>query len=167
MISLNPIIDCASDFDLLNYLFSTIWISAILAFGLSLECLIYQVFARSYRVLTNVTFFILSYLTPCASHTALTINQIFFGSSFTNLLNIGNFTVLAMLNHGGGGGGTVEDGGDGNEVGGGVGEGSIRRIIFLIKWIILCGETFMSSSSSPRGGEIKGLFSGPLFPSFL
>jgi len=64
--------------------------------------------------------------------------------------------VLAILNHGGGGGGTVEYGGD----------GGIRRILFLIRWITL-RSAFVSSSSSPRGDEIKGLVSGPLFPSFL
>jgi len=75
--------------------------------------------------------------------------------------------VLSILNRGGGGGGMDEDGGDGGEAGYGVGGGGIQRILCLIRWIALRGETFMSSSSSPRGGEIRGLFSGPLFPSFL
>ena len=42
-ISLNSIIDYVSDFGLLNYLFSTVWIFAIHAFGWSLECLMYNV----------------------------------------------------------------------------------------------------------------------------
>ena len=75
--------------------------------------------------------------------------------------------MLAILNHGGGGGGTGEDGGDGGEAGGSVGGGGMHRILCLIKWITLHGETFVSSSSSPCGGEIKGLFFGPLLPSFL
>ena len=37
VISLNPTIDCTSDLGLLNSLFSTVWISANLAFGLSLD----------------------------------------------------------------------------------------------------------------------------------
>ena len=60
-----------------------------------------------------------------------------------------------------------EDGGDGDETGGGVDGGGMRRIICLIKWITLHEETFASSSSSPCRGEIKGLFFGPLLPSFL
>ena len=75
--------------------------------------------------------------------------------------------MLAISNHGGGGGGTGEDGGDGGEAGGGVGGGGMRGILCLIKWIALRGETFASSSLFPRGGAIKGLFSGPLLPSFL
>ena len=82
-------------------------------------------------------------------------------------MNTGNFIVLAILTRGGGGGGTGEDGGDGGEAGGGVGGGGIRRIRFLIRWIALCSEIFASYSLSPRRGEIKGLFFGPLFPSFL
>lgn len=167
MISLNPMIDYASDFDLLNSLFSAAWISVFPAFGLSLECLIYQVNAWSCKALTSVAFFILSFVTPCASRTTLTTNQNWSGSSFSKPLNTSNFIVLAILNRGGGGGGTGEDGRDGGEVGGGVGGGGIRGIICLIRWIALRGETFVSSSSSSRGGEIKRLFSGPLFPSFL
>jgi len=75
MIYLNPMIDYASDFSLLNSLFSVTWISVIPAFGLLLECLIYQVSVRSCRALTNVTFFILSSVTPCTSHMALITNQ--------------------------------------------------------------------------------------------
>lgn len=59
-----------------------------------------------------------------------------------------------------------EDGDEGGEVGGGVGGGGMHRILYLIKLIALRGETFTSSSLSPRGGEIKVLFSGPLLPSF-
>jgi len=47
VISLNLMIDCVSNFGLLNFLFSVFWISAILAFGWLLECLIYHVNARS------------------------------------------------------------------------------------------------------------------------
>ena len=75
--------------------------------------------------------------------------------------------MLTMLKCGGGRGGMGEDGGDGGETGGGVGEGGMRGILYLIKWIVLHGETFTSSSSSPREGEIKGLVSSPAFPSFL
>lgn len=60
-----------------------------------------------------------------------------------------------------------EDGGDGGEAGGGVGGGGIHRIFCLIRWIALCRETFVVSSSSPHRDEIKELYSGPLFPSFL
>ena len=75
--------------------------------------------------------------------------------------------MLAILTHGGGGGGTGEDGGDGGEASGGVGGVGMRRIFCLIKLIALCGETFVSSSSFPHGGEIKGIFTGPLLPLFL
>ena len=75
--------------------------------------------------------------------------------------------MLSTLNRGDGGGGTGEDGGDGGEAGGSVGGGGICRILCLIRWITLRGETFASSSSSPHGEEIKGLFSGLLFPSLL
>jgi len=75
MISLNLMIDCTYEFGLLNSLFSAIWISVTPAFRLSLECLIYQVSARSCRALTSVTFFILSSITPCTSHMALITNQ--------------------------------------------------------------------------------------------
>jgi len=64
MISLNLIIDCIFDFSLINSLFSTAWISVIVAFGLSLECLMYQVNVRSYKALNNVSFFILSSMIP-------------------------------------------------------------------------------------------------------
>jgi len=75
--------------------------------------------------------------------------------------------MLSILNRSSGGGGTGEDGGDGGEAGGVVGGGGMRKILFSIKWISLCGENFTSSSSPPHGGEINGLFSGPLVPSFL
>ena len=71
------------------------------------------------------------------------------------------------MTRGGGGGGMGEDGGEDSETSGGVGGGGMRRILCLIKLIALCGETFVRSSSSPHGGEIKGLFSGPLLPSSL
>ena len=75
--------------------------------------------------------------------------------------------MLVILNCCGGGGGMGEDGDDGGEVGGSVGGDGICGILCLIRLIAFHGETFASSSSSPRGGEIKGLFSGPLLPSFL
>lgn len=75
--------------------------------------------------------------------------------------------MLAILNRGGDGGGTGKDGGDGGKVGAGVGGGGIRGIPCLIKWIVLHRETFASSFSPSCGGEIKGLFSSPLLPSFL
>ena len=53
---------------------------------------------------------------------------------------------------------------EGSEVGDGVGGGGMRIILYLIKWMKLHGETF---AISPRRGEIKGLFFGPLLPSFL
>ena len=74
--------------------------------------------------------------------------------------------MLSILNCGGGGGGICEDGGEGGEAGGGVGGGGMHGILCLIKLIALRSETFASSSSSPRRGEIKGLFSSPLLPSF-
>lgn len=51
------------------------------------------------------------------------------------------------------------DGGEGGEVGGSVGGGGKRGIHCLIKLTTLLGETFMSSSSLSREGQIKGLFS--------
>ena len=98
---------------------------------------------------------------------ALITNQNWSGSLFPTPLNIGNFIALAILTRGGGGGGTGEDGGEGDEAGGGMGGGDIRGILCLIRWITLLGETFVSYSLSPRRCEIKGLFFGPLFPSFL
>lgn len=97
----------------------------------------------------------------------LIMNQNWFGSSFPNPLNTGSFIMLAILTHGGGRGGMGEDGGEGGEAGGGVGGGGIHGIICLIICNALHSETFASSSLSPHRGEIKGLVSGPLFPSFL
>ena len=57
-----------------------------------------------------------------------------------------------------------EDGGEDGETRGGVGGGGIHGILYLIKLITLLGETFMSSSSSPREGEIKGLVSSSTLP---
>lgn len=141
--------------------------SAILAFGWSLECLMYRVSVWSCRALTKVSFLILSSVTPCASHTSFTTNQNCDKSSFPTPLNTGNFIELAILKRGGGGGYTSEDGGEGGEAGGGVGGGGMREILCLIKLIALLGETFLSSSSSPHGGEIKGLVSSFALPSFL
>jgi len=86
-ISLNPMIDYVSNFGLLNSLFSTAWISAIPRLGFSLECLIYHVSVRSCKVLTNISFFILSSMTPYTSHTTFTTNQNWSGSSFPTPLN--------------------------------------------------------------------------------
>ena len=91
------------------------------------------------------------------------MNQNWSESSFPTPLNTSNFIMLAILIRGGGGGGMGEDG----EAGGGVGGGGMCRSLFLIKWIALHGETFTNSSSSPREGEIEGLFSGPSLPSYL
>jgi len=65
--------------------------------------------------------------------------------------------VLTILNCGGGRGGVGEDGGEDGETSGGVDGGGMRGIRCLIKLIALLGETFVSSSSLSRGGEIKGL----------
>ena len=94
-------------------------------------------------------------------------NQNWSGSSFPTPLNTGNFIVLSILTRGGGRGGTGKDGGDGGEASGGVGGGGMRKILCIIKWIALHRETFVSSSSSPHRGEIKGLVSSPALPSFL
>ena len=120
-------VNYASDFGLLNSLFRKIWISSIPAFGLSLECLIYQVSTRSYRALTSVALFILPSVTPCASRTAHIMNQNWSESSFPTPLNIGSFTEFTMLNGGGGGGGVGEGVSGGGEDGGGVGGCGIRR----------------------------------------
>ena len=129
---------CTSDFSLLNSLINRIWISLIPVFGLSLECLMFQVRAQYCRALTSVAFFILSSINPYASHTNFTMNQDWSGSSFHNLLNTCNFIVLAILNHSGNGGGMGEDGGDGAKARGGVGGGGMCGILCLIKWISLC-----------------------------
>ena len=60
-----------------------------------------------------------------------------------------------------------EDGGEGGEAGGGLGGGCMCGILCLIKLITLLGETFARFSSPPRGGEIKGLVSSSVLPSFL
>lgn len=75
--------------------------------------------------------------------------------------------MLSILNRSSGRGNTGEDGGDGGKASGCVGGGGICVILCLIKWIELHIETIAISSLSPRGGEIKGLFYGPLLPSFL
>ena len=129
------------------------------AFGWSLECLIYHVNARSYCALTNVAFLILSCVTPYASHTALTMNQNWFRSSFPTPLNTGSLIMLVILHCGGGGGGVGGNGGEGDEVGGGVGGSGNCGMCCLIKLTTLLGETFTISSSLSREGEIKGLFS--------
>ena len=57
--------------------------------------------------------------------------------------------------------------GEDGETGGGVGGGGMHGILCLIRLITLLGETFASSSSPPHGGEIKGLVSSFVLPSFL
>lgn len=122
MISLNPMIDYVFNFGLLNSLFSVACISTIPAFGWSLECLIYHINVRSCSALTNVAFLMLSSMMPCASHTAVTLNQNWSESSFPTPLNIGILIALAILNCSGGGGGLGGDGGEMGEMSGGVGE---------------------------------------------
>jgi len=127
----------------------------------------HHVSARSYNVLTSVAFFILSAMTPCASHTVFTTNQNWSGSSFPTPLNTVNFIALSILNCGGGGGGVGEDGGEDGDIGGGVGGGVMHGIRCLIRLITLLGETFASSSLLSHGGEIKELVSNYFLPSFL
>lgn len=123
----------------------------------------YQVSMRSYRVLTNVALFILSFATPYTSHIAFIMNQNWSGSSLPTPLNTGNFRVLSILTHGCMGEYSGEDGETSDSVGG----GGMREILCLIKLITLLGETFASSSLSPHGGEIKGLVSSSALPSLL
>jgi len=126
----------------------------------------YHISAQSFNVLTSVSFFTLSSVTPCTSHTDFTKKN-WSRSSFPTTLNTGNFIVLSILNYGGGRGGVGGYGGEYGETGGGVGGGGMRRIHCLIRLIALLGETLVSSSSLSRRGEIKGIFSIPLLPSFL
>jgi len=127
----------------------------------------YQVNARSCRALTNIFFFIFSSVTPCASHTTFITNQNWFGSSFPTPFNTGSFIALAILLRCGGGVGMGKNEGENRDTGGGVGGVGMRGILCLIKLIALLGETFASSSSPPRGGEIKGLVFVSALPSFL
>ena len=53
------------------------------------------------------------------------------------------------------------------KIGGGVGGDGMHGILCLIKLIALLGETFASSSPSPRKGEIKGLVASYSLPSFI
>lgn len=106
----------------------------------------------------------LSSVTPCASHTALTTNQNWFGSSFPTPLNTGSLITLAMLNYGGGGGGVGGDGGEGGEAGGGMGGGGNYGMSCLIKLTALLRETRASSSSLSHESEIKGLFPNSPLP---
>ena len=59
------------------------------------------------------------------------------------------------------------DGGEEGETGGGVGGGGMHGIRYLIRLIALLGETFTNSSLLSHGGEIKGLVSSSMLPSFL
>ena len=60
-----------------------------------------------------------------------------------------------------------EDGGEGGETGGGVGGGGMHKILRLIRFIALLGDTFASSSLSLHEGEIEGLVSNSVLPSFM
>ena len=143
-------IDYVSDFGWLNSLFNTSWISIIPAFRSSFECLIYHFNMWSYGVLSNVAFLILSSVTPCGSHTALTTNQNWSGSSFPTPLNMSSLIALAILNCWFGVG---EDGSEGSEASGGVsGEGNCGMRC-LIKLTALLGET--QAHSSPPLVEVK------------
>jgi len=78
-------------------------------------------------------------------------------------LKIGNFIEFAILNGGRGGGGVGEGTiCGGGEDGGGVGGWGICGNPHLISLIVLCREAYSTSSSSPRGGSISGLYSGPV-----
>lgn len=156
--------NCVSNFGQLNSLFSTLWISVIRAFGWSLECLINHISAQSYNALTSVVFLMLSTMIPCSSHTALTTNQNWSGSSFPIPLNIGSLIALTILNCGIGGGGVGDDGDEIGEVGEGVREGDSCRMCCLFKLTTLLEETWTHSSSLAHGGEIKGLFLNPSIP---
>jgi len=160
-------IDCVSNFGLLNSLFNVAWISMIPMFGWSLECLIYHVNAQSCSMLTSLAFLILSSTMPCASHTALTTNQNWLGSSFPTPLNTDSLTALTILNDGSGGDGVGGDGSEEGEMGGSVGGGGTCGIHYIIKLATLLGETFISSSSLSHKGEIKGVVSNSSLPPLL
>ena len=87
------------------------------------------------------------------------MNQNWSRSSFPTPLNTGSLIALSILNCGGGGGGVGGDGGEGGEMGVSVDGGGRRGIHYLIKLTTLLGETFGSSSSLSREGEMKGLVS--------
>jgi len=74
-------------------------------------------------------------------------------------LNTGSLIALAILNYGGGEGWVGGDVGKENETGGGVGGGGKCGMRCLIRLTMLLGESFTSSSSLSREGEIKGLVS--------
>jgi len=87
-------------------------------------------------------------MTPRASHTALTTNQNWSGSSFPTPLNMSSLIALTMLKCGSGGCG--------------VGGGGNCEMCCLIKLTTLLGETLASSSLLSREGEYNGLFSKSL-----
>ena len=58
-------------------------------------------------------------------------------------------------------------GGEEGEIGGGVGGAGMCGTRWLIRLIALLGETFMSSSLLSCRGEIKGIVSISMLPSFL
>lgn len=127
----------------------------------------YQVIEKSYRALTSVAFFVLSYVAPYTSHIALTVNQNWSRSSFHTPLNIRNFIMLAILNYGGGGGCVGEDKSEDSEIGSGVGGSGVQGIRCFIKLMTLIGKTFAISSLLSRRGEIKGIVSSFVLLSFL
>lgn len=127
----------------------------------------YNVSTWSHKALTNVYFFIWSYVIWWASHTTFVIKQNWFGSSFPKPLNTCSFTEFSILNSGGGrsgaGEGVCGNGEDGVSVGG----WGIHGNPWFINWTKLCREAYASSSLSLRGGSISGLYSGPFSPLFL
>ena len=74
-------------------------------------------------------------------------------------MNTGILIALAILNYGGGGGGVGGDGGEEGEMGGCVGGGCKHGMRCLIILTTLLEETFVSSFSLSREGEIKGFLS--------
>ena len=61
----------------------------------------------------------------------------------------------------------AKTGGEYGEISGGIGGSGMHEICYLIKLIALLGETFASSSLLSCGGEIKGVVSSFVLPSFL
>jgi len=95
------------------------------------------------------------------------MNHNWSGSSFPTPLNTSSLIALAILNCGGGKGGVGGDGDEEDEMGGGVGGGGKHGICYLLGLTVLLGETFTSSSSLSREGEIKGLVSNSSLLLFL
>lgn len=103
----------------------------------------------------------LSSVTPCASHTTLTMNQnrldfVPYSFEYRYLDRICHAKLLDWWRWWG------EDGGEGGDASGGVSGNDHCRICCLIKLIVLLGESQVHSSSLTRKGKIKGLFPNPL-----